>query len=98
MNKSSLMFAALTACALTGVARADYPMVDAVANKIIQKYQTSTCQQLWEEKAANQGKPKSAMEQRAIQVLHEDAGARAEFFSKISAPVVSKMFECGMLP
>ncbi len=98
MNKSLLTVVAVTASALTGVARADYPMVDAIANKVIAKYQNATCQQLWEEKAANQGKPKPAMEQRAIQVLHEDAGARAEFFSKVSAPIVTKMFECGMIP
>ena len=28
-----------------------YPMMDMVANKVIQKYQSSTCEQLWQEKA-----------------------------------------------
>jgi hypothetical protein len=73
-------------------------MVDKVADKVIHKYQTASCEQLKQEKAEKQGKPKSDMEQHAIQMLHDDAAARAEFFNKISAPVVTKMFECGMIP
>lgn len=97
MNKSALIFGLLTATLMTSAANAQYPMVDAVANKIIQKYQTSTCQQLWEEKAQGK-KPPGEMEQRAIAMLKQDAGMRAEFFNKISAPIVTKMFECGMIP
>jgi hypothetical protein len=73
-----------------------YPMLDDVANKVVQKYQNATCEQLWMEKS--QQKPKSAMEQRAIQLLREDAGMRQEFFNRVSAPIVTKMFECGMIP
>jgi transposase-like protein len=97
MSKSSMMFA-LMVVVVAGVARADYPLADMVAGKIIAKYQNSTCQQLWQEKAENQGKPKPEMEQRAIQMLREDAGMRADFFGKISTPIVTKMFECGMIP
>jgi hypothetical protein len=93
----SLTLALAIAAAMAGLARADYPMVDRVADKIIQKYENATCQQLYEEKAQGQ-KPKGEAEQRAIQLLREDAGARAEFFNRISAPVVTKMFECGMVP
>jgi hypothetical protein len=97
MNKSSLIFGLLTATVVTGVARADYPIADAIANKVINKYQTATCQQLWQEKAEGK-KPPGEMEQRAIAQLKQDAGMRAEFFNKISAPIVTKMFECGMIP
>ena len=55
------------------------------------KYQTSTCEQLYQEKAQNQGKPKSAEEQRAIEILRSDPKMQAAFFGKISTPVVSKM-------
>ena len=75
-----------------------YPVMDAVANKIIQKYQTSTCEQLWQEKAQGQGKPKSAQEQEAIKVLRNDPQMRSAFINKIAAPVANKMFECGMIP
>jgi hypothetical protein len=73
-----------------------YPMLDDVANKVVQKYQSATCEQLWMEKS--QQKPKSAGEQRVIQLLKEDAGMRQEFFNRVSAPIVTKMFECGMIP
>ena len=75
-----------------------YPMVDAVANKIIQKYQNSTCDQLWQEKAEAKNKPKSPEEQRIIGMLHNDAQLRHAFIGQIAAPVADKMFQCGMIP
>ena len=75
-----------------------FPVVDAIANKIVQKYQNSTCEQLWQEKAQAKNKPKSAEEQRAIGILHNDAQLRQEFINKVAAPVANKMFECGMIP
>jgi hypothetical protein len=38
------------------------------------------------------------MEQRAIKALQSDPQMRQAFFNKISAPIVNKMFECGMIP
>ena len=75
-----------------------YPMVDAIANKIIQKYQNSTCDQLWQEKAEAKNKPKSPEEQRAIGILRNDAQLRHAFIGQIAAPVADKMFQCGMIP
>ena len=98
MNKPSVMFGLLMATVMAGSAPAQqYPMVDAIANKVVQKYQSATCQQLWQEKAEGK-KPPGEMEQRAIAQLKQDAGMRAEFFNRISAPIVTKMFECGMIP
>ena len=89
---------AVGALAAAGIANAQYPVMDMVANKVIQKYQNATCEQLWQEKAQGQGKPKSAEEQRAIELLRSDPQMQAAFFSKISTPVVTKMFQCGMIP
>ena len=78
-----------------GVAAAQqYPMVDMVADNVIQKYQNSNCEQLWEQK----GKPKSPREQEAIQMLRGDPQMRQYFINKIAGPVANKMFECGMIP
>ncbi|HUM14736.1 MAG TPA: hypothetical protein VL086_03520 [Candidatus Nitrosotalea sp.] len=77
-----------------GVAQAQYPILDLVAEKVLQKYQTSTCEQLWEQR----GKPKSAQEQDMIQMLRGDAQMRTVFINKIAAPVANKMFDCGMIP
>ena len=93
------LVAALPLFALAGAAHAQqYPVVDKVADKVVQKYQTATCEQLWQEKAAKAGQPKSPAEQRAIQLLHGDPGMQAEFFARVSTPIVTKMFQCGMIP
>ena len=96
MRFTVLTFA--TASLFTGLAHAQYPIMDAVADRVIQTYQTSTCEQLWQERAQKQGQPKPEMEQRAIQMLRNDPQMRAAFFNKVSAPIVNKMFECGMIP
>jgi hypothetical protein len=77
-----------------GVASADHPLLDLVADKVIQKYQSSTCEQLWAEK----GKPKSEREKDVIELLRSDPQLRTEFINKVAAPVANKMFECGMIP
>jgi hypothetical protein len=75
-----------------------YPIMDAVANKIIQKYQNTPCEQLWQEKAEAKNKPKSAQEQQVITILHNDPQMRTAFINKIAAPIANKMFDCGMIP
>ena len=97
MNKTSLAVT-VVATAVAGIAYAQFPIMDRVADKVIQKYQTSTCEQLWQEKAQGQGQPKPEMEQRAIKALQGDPQMRQAFFNKVSAPIVNKMFECGMIP
>ena len=76
------------------VARAQFPILDMIADKVVQKYQHSTCEQLW----AERGKPKSADEQQVIQMLRGDAQMRTAFLAKIAVPVANRMFECGMIP
>ena len=98
MTKRFWLLAAAPVVLFAGVSVAQYPIMDAVANKVIQKYQTSTCEQLWQEKAQKQGQPKPEMEQRAIKALQGDPQMRQAFFAKVSGPIVNKMFECGMIP
>ena len=73
-----------------------YPMVDKIAAKIVEKYQSSTCEQLWQKKTEHA--PPSMEEQRAVGILRNDPQMRAEFINKIAAPIANKMFECGMIP
>jgi len=98
VSKRTWVVAAVAASFAAGIAYAQFPIMDKVADKVIQKYQTSTCEQLWQEKAQGQGQPKPEAEQRAVQMLKQDPQMRQAFFGKISAPIVSKMFECGMIP
>jgi ABC-type Fe2+-enterobactin transport system substrate-binding protein len=92
--KKRLSLALVVAAAAAGVAYAQYPILDMVANRVIDKYQSASCEQLWQQK----GQPKSAEEQRVVQLLREDPQMRTVFFNKVSAPIVNKMFECGMIP
>ena len=98
MSKRTWFVAAVAASFAAGIAYAQFPIMDRVADKVIQKYQTSTCEQLWQEKAQGQGQPKPEMEQRAVTMLQQDPQMRQAFFNKVSAPIVNKMFECGMIP
>lgn len=73
-----------------------FPIMDSVANKVIQKYQTSTCEQLWIKKSEKA--PPSAQEQKVIGFLKTDPQMRMAFINKIAAPIANKMFDCGMIP
>ncbi len=72
----------------------EYPIMDRVAEKVIQKYEQSSCEQLWKKK----GQPKPPMEQKAVQLLKTDPQMRQAFIDKVAAPIANKMFECGMIP
>ena len=99
MRRHYWIFSVLAVSLIGGVAVAQqYPMLDQVANRIVQKYRSASCEQLWLERAAKQNQPKSPAEQRLVQLLREDPRMRAEFFRRVSAPIVTKMFECGMIP
>ncbi len=99
MKKYFWILGVLSVSLIGGVAVAQqYPMLDRIANRVVQKYKSASCEQLWEQRAAKQNQPRSAAEERLIQLLREDPGMRAEFFRRVSAPIVTKMFECGMIP
>ena len=94
MTKVTLLFSVLAATLFAGTAHAQYPILDAVADRVVQRYQSASCEELWQKKS----EPKSAEEQRVMQFLREDPQMRTAFFNKVSGPIVNKMFECGMIP
>jgi hypothetical protein len=94
MNKRMWFIAAVSASLIAGIAYAQYPIMDKVADKVIQKYQSASCQQLWQQK----GEPKSPEEQRVVGFLKTDPQMRTAFLNKVAGPIVNKMFECGMIP
>lgn len=96
MKRYSLLALTLGLLYVTVGNAQQYPIMDKIADKVIQKYQTSTCEQLWEKKS--QKTPPSAQEQQAIKMLKGDPQMRAAFINKIAAPIANKMFECGMIP
>jgi hypothetical protein len=87
--------AVATIAAFGGIAVAQqFPILDRVAEKVVQKYQGSTCEQLWQKKS----EPKSPEEQRIIGLLKGDPAMRTEFLNRVAGPIANKMFDCGMIP
>lgn len=75
---------------------AQHPVLDAVANKVVQKYQTSSCQQLMLKKSGEC--PTISGEQKAMEMLRTDPQMRHEFVAIVADQVVDKLIECGMIP
>ena len=98
MEDNLIKYAALLALLLVilywSAARAQHPGLDAVANKVIQKYQQTSCEDLAKQKE----QPKSPKEQEAMKLLRSDPQARTAFINKVAGPIVNKMFDCGMIP
>ncbi len=94
MSKRISLLVAVSALGIAGLALGQGAIMDMVANKVITKYQGSTCEQLW----AQKNEPKSAQEQKAVAFLKGDAAARTAFLNKVAGPIANKMFECGMIP
>ena len=92
------LFAVVFVYLFVGVASAQHMLLDMIADKVVQKYQNSTCEQLWQERAQQQGKPKPEKEQELIQILQGNPQLRAEFINRVAAPIANKMFQCGMIP
>lgn len=86
--------AAGTAAVLAGAAYAQFPVLDMVANRVIEKYNTATCEQLWQDR----GKPKSAEEERVIGILKNDPQMQQAFLNKVAGPIANKLFTCGIIP
>ena len=82
-----------------GVAGAQqFPIMDKLADKVVQKYQTSSCQELIAKKSQSQPAKREMLEQKAIEMLRKDPQMRTEFLNRVAGPIANKMFECGMIP
>jgi hypothetical protein len=93
-TKLSYLFALVLTLFFVSGSRAQYPIFDRIADKVIQKYQQASCEQLWEWKS----EPKSQKEQEVIRALRNDAERRAAFINKVGPPIANKLFDCGMIP
>jgi hypothetical protein len=76
----------------------NHPILDKIAAKVVQKYQTSSCAQLAAERAHKGAGQREEMEQKFVQLLHEDAQMRQEFLNRVAAPIANKLFECDLIP
>lgn len=97
MSKFVLLISPLALTLTTGTfAQDQHPILDMVAAKVIQKYESTPCEQLWQKKTNPQ--PPSPQEVKVIQLLKSDPQMRVAFINKVAAPIANKMFACGMIP
>ncbi len=94
MKKSIGVAVFVSALIVAGAVAAQGMLLDAAADKVIKKYEAATCDQL----KAQKGEPPTEKEKIAVNFLRNDSQARVAFINKIAAPVLNKMFECGMIP
>ena len=92
------VFSMVAAAAIPGTGRAQAtpqsPILDAVTNKVILRYQQSSCEQLWQKKS----EPPSAEQQKLVSLLRGDPQMRAAFINRVAAPIANRMFDCGLIP
>jgi predicted methyltransferase len=79
---------------VAGVVAAQGMLQDYAADQMIEKFQNATCEQL----KAKKTEPPSEKEKAAMEFMRNDDQAREIFVKKVAAPVMNKMFECGMIP
>jgi electron transfer flavoprotein alpha/beta subunit len=100
MRKRSYLFVLVPMLLSVGLANAQesYPIMEKIVQKVLEKYQNFSCQQLAQEKSHPPTGEKAQMEQRAVQVLRNDPQMRTAFINQVAAPIANKLFECGMIP
>jgi hypothetical protein len=100
MIRRSYLFALAPLLLYVGIAVAQesYPIMEKVAEQVIQKYQTSSCEQLAMQKSHPPTGERAVIEHRVIEMLHNDPQMRTAFLNRVAAPIANKLFECGMIP
>jgi len=94
MKKSIGMALFFSSSIIAGVVVAQGMLQDYAADQMIEKFQKATCEELKAKKAG----PPSEKEKVAMEFMRNDDQAREIFVKKVAAPVMNKMFECGMIP
>ena len=90
------LVAAAGAALLMAPAANAQDMVAMLAQKIVQKYQATSCTDLAAKKA--NPAPPSPMEAKVVAALKADPAKRQEFINLIAGPIANKMFDCGLIP
>jgi hypothetical protein len=100
MQRYSYLFVLVSVLFWAGIASAQgqFPIMDKIAQKVIQKYQNASCEELAQKRMHPPEGQKAEMEQRVIQLLRTDPQMREQFINQVAAPIANKLFECGMIP
>jgi aconitase B len=104
MYRRSIILAAISLALVAAIyarqpqAQSKYPVMDKVAQKVIDKYQNSSCDDLKQKKGQPPSPQESQMTQKIVQMMQKDPDMRQEFINRVAPPIANKMFECGMIP
>ena len=94
MLNRSCALAIVTALLAFSASGSQYPLLDMAAQKVIQKCEAATCEQLWQQRT----EAKTPEQQNMIQMLQNDPQMRTVFIDEVAGPIANKMFTCGMIP
>ena len=87
MRRHASLFALVPVLLAVGLASAQesYPLMEMLAKKVIEKYQTSSCQDLARQKGQPPAGQQAQSEQRAVQALRNDPQMRTAFIRGVRA-------------
>ena len=102
MNRLLLAVVVLISVSIAAVTTAQQstptPIMDAVAQKVIQKYQNASCADLMVKKTTPPTDEQAQKRAQAVQAMRDNPAMRQAFIDKVAAPIANKMFDCGMIP
>lgn len=90
--------ALILASAAQASAPSSYPLLDAAAARLVQKYNSATCADLAQERLAPQSAQQEAIKDQVGDALRNDPAMRAQFVNKVAPTVVNKMIVCSFIP
>lgn len=88
----------IAACPSAIAQQSEYPMMEKIAQKVIEKYQQSSCEDLKAQKEQPPDPQQAAMKQKVVRARKNDPKMREQFLNKVAGPIANKLFECGMVP
>jgi hypothetical protein len=93
-----LVSVSVAAIVTTAQQPAPAPVMDAVAQKVIQKYQNASCTDLMVKKTTPPTDEQAQKRAQAIEAMRNNPAMRQAFIDKVAAPIANKLFDCGMIP
>jgi len=93
-----VVLVSVSVAAVVTTAQQSGPVMDAVAQKVIQKYQNASCADLMAKKTTPPTGQQDQKRAQVLQMLRDNPAMRQAFIDKVASPIANKLFDCGMIP
>jgi len=93
-----VVLVSVSVAAVVTTAQQSGPVMDAVAQKVIQKYQNASCADLMAKKTTPPTGEQDQKRAQVLQMLRDNPAMRQAFIDKVASPIANKLFDCGMIP